>query len=333
MSTFLIILGIILLLLFLKFIWDSYLTDNTERRWSEYKKSFPVEANRAEREPLRPLPKHLENRPGNLAHRSQSFIGFFNQLHPALSPQVTANDAARFEFKIPVKVHNKIVGYNHVGIQENPSGSIEMYLYHLSLKGKKLTVPNFKLRGNESVSEIDSNLNYQIKLLHSETEYESVVSGKSTKTSTKTANSNLKTSSTQPHKTNKIPKTTLKDEIPLLYKFMLFIKENIVVNDSDLRIRMNAPDEYKFSFPIHRSNGDSWGLCTVNFTRSNVSRYDAQNHNLIFRYKLGLSIKNQEGFIHETEPKVFKKETTLSELAFIFSSQLEELERQDDLPF
>ena len=197
----------------------------------------------------------MENRPRNLAQRIHAFISFFNQLHPALSPQVTANDAARFEFKIPVKVHSKIVGYNHVGIQENHSGSIEMYLYHLSLSGKKLTVPNFKLRGNESVSEIDSNLNYLIQLLHSDTEYGSVVSGKSTKSSSEPTYSNLKTSNTKPRKSNKIPKTTLKDEIPLVYKFMHYIKDNIVLNDSDIRVKMITPEEYTFTFSINRKNG------------------------------------------------------------------------------
>lgn len=48
MSTFLYFAGFILLILILKFIYDSYLTDNTEREWQRYKEDFPEKGKKIE---------------------------------------------------------------------------------------------------------------------------------------------------------------------------------------------------------------------------------------------------------------------------------------------
>ncbi|MGN8226721.1 hypothetical protein [Gracilimonas sp. BCB1] len=328
MSTFLTIIATFVIFFFLKFIYDSYLTDNTEKRWSEYKKSFPVEANWAERNPLKPLPENLDNRLGNLAHRTPQFMNFFNRLQPVLKPQITANDASRFEFKIPVNKSGKLIGYKLVGIQENHKGTVEMYLYHLSLSGKKFTVPHFKLRGNEDSAEIESNLNYLINLLYSNAEYKSHFSGESTKTTSKPTSANTKSL-----KRDSRPVINLKDEIPLVYKFMHFIKDNIVLNDSDIRIKMNSPIEYRFSFPINRRNDASWGIGTVKFSKSNSSRF-SHKYGYLVKYRLDLSIENEDGLIHEAEQKSFDKRNKLSELIFFYTVQLKELEEKEDgLPF
>ena len=44
MTTFLSIIGLIALFMFGKFIYDTYLTNNTERDWAVYKKENPEDA-------------------------------------------------------------------------------------------------------------------------------------------------------------------------------------------------------------------------------------------------------------------------------------------------
>ena len=44
MITFLALIGVVALFTFFKFIYDTYLTDNTNKRWNVYKKDFPQQA-------------------------------------------------------------------------------------------------------------------------------------------------------------------------------------------------------------------------------------------------------------------------------------------------
>lgn len=177
MTTFLSILGITLILLFLKFIWDSYLTDNTERRWSEYKRSFPIEANLTEMEPLSMVPKHLKSKPGSLADRFPSFVRFFNELNLPYKAQVTANDATRFEFKMPIKLFKNTVGYNHVGLLER-NQSFEMYFYSISVHGKKLTLPPISIAEDLTISEYEDILYRFSKKMMENPKYHTLALGK-----------------------------------------------------------------------------------------------------------------------------------------------------------
>lgn len=181
MSTFFVILGIIFTLLFVKFIWDSYLTDNTEKRWREYKQEFPAEADRIESNSgfdfnRTPYESTLRTKPGDLKHRIPGFITFYSQLHPALLAKVSANDATRFEFKMPVRVYGNTVGYNHVGILDR-NVSLEIYFYSISERGEKLTLAPRPIAEDLSVLEYENILNTFVKKMMANPEYQKLAVG------------------------------------------------------------------------------------------------------------------------------------------------------------
>ena len=49
MATFFAIIGVIALFILGKFIYDTYLTNNTTRRWNVYKRNHPEDAAKVER--------------------------------------------------------------------------------------------------------------------------------------------------------------------------------------------------------------------------------------------------------------------------------------------
>lgn len=181
MSTLFVILGIIFTLLFIKFIWDSYLTDNTEKRWREYKQEFPAEADRIESNSgldfkRTPYESNLRTKPGDLKHRIPGFISFYSQLHPALLANVSVNDATRFEFKMPVRIYGNTVGYNHVGILDR-NRKLEMYFYSISERGKKLTLDPYPISGDLSVLEYENILNSFVKKMMANPNYQKLAVG------------------------------------------------------------------------------------------------------------------------------------------------------------
>ncbi len=231
MEFFLTFIAIVAVASFLKFIWDSYLTDNTEKKWKEYKRKNPIKANHIERKSYRSVPDNIKRKPGNLSERFPVIFEYFNMLFPGLKPLVTVNDSSRFEFKIPVEVKGKIKGYNHVGIMERHR-DLELYIFHLSLRGKKVTTSNFRLNGNESISIFESNLNYIANELFSKPEYESEVFGNK---------SNVDKASTRRFK--------YLYEIHSISKLVDIIKNTIVIDPNDFKIIKFDKSELEFSFP------------------------------------------------------------------------------------
>ena len=181
MGTFLTFLGIIFVILVIKFIWDSYLTDNTEKRWREYKRQTPAEAERIEANTglnlkNSPYDSNLRSKPGDLKKRVPKFIDFYSQLHPAIRAKVSASDATRFEFRMPISLYGNIVGYNHVGVLDR-NGTFEMYFYTLSIYGKKLQLNPYKFESDLTVDEYEQQLYEFSKTMGSNPEYLQVATG------------------------------------------------------------------------------------------------------------------------------------------------------------
>lgn len=181
MNTLLSILGIILVLLFLKFVWDSYITGNTEREWGEYKQQFPAEAERIESNSglnfnRTPYDHSHRTKLGDLKHRIPNFMAFYSQLHPSLLTKVAANDTTRFEFKMPIRIYGNTVGYNHVGIMDR-NGVFEMYFYTLSERGKKLSLEPHISFEDLSVFEYEEVLNKNVQKMMSNPDYMKIATG------------------------------------------------------------------------------------------------------------------------------------------------------------
>lgn len=181
MGTILTFLGIVLIFLFFKFIWDSYLTNNTERNWQEYKQQFPAEAERIESNPglsfnRTPHDSSLRTKPGDLKNRIPNFLAFYSQLHPSLLAKVSANDATRFEFKMPIRIYGNTVGHNHVGVLDRNS-YFEMYFYSLSERGKKLSLEPYSFSEDLTVIEYEDVLNSFVQKMMSNPEYMQIATG------------------------------------------------------------------------------------------------------------------------------------------------------------
>src|SRR5690606_1317113 len=61
MMTFLAILGAVFLILLGKFVYDSFLTNNTEKRWTDFRNHFPEEAKKIERDSVSNISRREDN--------------------------------------------------------------------------------------------------------------------------------------------------------------------------------------------------------------------------------------------------------------------------------
>jgi hypothetical protein len=325
MDFFLTFFAVVAVGFFLKFIWDSYLTDNTEKRWEEYKKGNPIEANFIERNPLKSVPKNLKKNPSNLSDQHPVFIEYFNMLLPNLKPLVTVNDSSRFEFKIPVEVNGKIRGFNHIGILESHE-KLELFIFHISSSGKKITTPHFRLTGKESLMTYENNLNFLADKLFSKPEYKSEVFG-------------IKSDSGNRKKKSNTNKSTIKltylKEFSSVSNLLKIIKNSIITNPNDLMIIKNEPNELEFTFPIERVNS-FWGNCNTVIKQpiSKTFKRSPENGRILFFYHITLKIKNKENIIFTSKTERFREDIDANALLLIFSTLIKELDKQDDgLPF
>jgi hypothetical protein len=87
MATLLIFIGIISLLIFVKFIYDSYLTDKTEKDWNQYKRNNPEDASRIEKN------KKLNS---NLKYQSGMNDKQTSLLRMAMNMQCSANEVKEY---------------------------------------------------------------------------------------------------------------------------------------------------------------------------------------------------------------------------------------------
>lgn len=317
MEFFLIFVAIVAGISFLKFIWDSYITNNTEKRWQEYKKSNPIRANHIERKPYSSVPDNIKIKPGNLSERIPVIFEFFNMLFPGLRPLATVNDSSRFEFKIPVEVNGKIKGHNHVGIMERHE-NLELYIFHLSSSGKKITTSNFRLSGNESISIFESNLNYIANELFSKPEYKSEVFG---------IESNINKASPRKYK--------YLYEIDSITKLLEIIKNTIVIDPNELKIIKHDKSELEFSFPLTQ-NDKFWGICTstIKPPKTRGFQWSLDKKKIFFFYFMTLEIENQDHRIYTAKSEKFRDDVEFNLLLLMFTTLIKELERKDDgFPF
>lgn len=176
MDFFLIFIALVALGSFLKFIWDSFLTDNTEKKWKEYKQKFPAEAERTERNSFKKVDENLTGKQGNLTNRLQNLMTFYNNLPPELNAQIVTNTANCFEFKMPVTLFEKVVGYNHVGVAEQYP-KFEMYLYSVSTKGKKISLKPIPFNLDLSLEKYKDTLSELYEKLVPRPDYQKLASG------------------------------------------------------------------------------------------------------------------------------------------------------------
>lgn len=176
MKFFLIFVAIVAGISFLKFIWDSYLTDKTEIKWTQYKQKFPAEAERTERNSFKKVDKKLTGKQGNLTNRLQNLMTFYNKLPPELNAQIVTNTANCFEFKMPVTLFEKVVGYNHVGVAERHP-KFEMYIYSVSASGKKISINPVSFKDDLKIKGYDKALNDLINKMLQRPDYQKLASG------------------------------------------------------------------------------------------------------------------------------------------------------------
>ncbi len=177
MEFFLIFVATVAGISFLKFIWDSYLTDNTEKNWKEYKQIFPAEAVGTKINASKKISDQSNVNTINLTIQLPNLLRFYKTIPSKLNPEIVSNCANRFEIKMPVKVSNEIVGYNHFGVEVSYP-KYEMYIYSLSNSGKKISVSPILLGHDLNVDQYDQLLSKLVNKMLSRPDYQKFASGK-----------------------------------------------------------------------------------------------------------------------------------------------------------
>lgn len=176
MEYFLIIVATVAGIFFLKFIWDSYLTGTTEKKWREYKQKFPTEAERTERNSFKKIDENLMGKQGNLTNRLKNLMTFYVQQPPELKAKISTNNSNCFEFKMPVMLFGKVVGYNHVGVTEKHP-KFDMYVYSVSNSGKKISLKPAPFNEDLSIVQYNDVLTGLMEKLIVRPDYQNLASG------------------------------------------------------------------------------------------------------------------------------------------------------------
>ena len=181
METILTLLGLVFVFVIGRFVWDTFVTGKTERDWQDYKHRYPAEAERVERNRgldfgSRPANPTLASKPGDLKGRLPNFMKMYADLDPRLRAEVSANDASRFEFRMPISTYGNIMGHNHVGVHDR-GGEYEMYIYALSRRGKKVQGTRISFLDDLPAAEYEENMDQLARSLAGNPEYLEIAIG------------------------------------------------------------------------------------------------------------------------------------------------------------
>lgn len=176
-----ILILIIVVFIIGKFIYDTYLTDNTEKNWETYRQTNPEDASRIDYQNKRKIYgwETKENKEALNGIMKKRFPNFFNICYSQrelMKMEFIKDDGLNLEFKLPTITYGKIMGFNHIGIEDN-LGSYYLYMNYVAKNGYKVYGKKIQIFGDLT----DEKLNEYIKeftiYMSTQTEYLLLASG------------------------------------------------------------------------------------------------------------------------------------------------------------
>ena len=125
-----------------KFIYDTYLTDNTEKNWEKYRQTNPEDASKLDMQEARYNYRETtkERKPrmtGKMSTIFPNFITFFNEIKDELNLEVSQNDDSTLEVRMPILTYGVIQGYTNFMIQiDFDNTESEQYYIQYSVRSK-----------------------------------------------------------------------------------------------------------------------------------------------------------------------------------------------------
>ena len=143
MSGLFIFIALIVVFVLGKFIYDTYLTDNTEKNWEKYRQSNPEDAAKLDMQEARYNYREAtaEKQPkmtGKMSTLFPNFIAFFYEIKDDLQMELSKNDDTTLEVRMPILTYGVIQGYTSFTIDldhENPDS--DEYFIRYSVESKK----------------------------------------------------------------------------------------------------------------------------------------------------------------------------------------------------
>lgn len=175
MVTFLTIAGILIAIFVLKFIYDSFLTDNTDKRFEEYRKNDPIGA--AEIDPpktkkeFHELVNALSNEVSamqisrsqiNLGEKYPNYLSVMNEFGSKMDyMELIHNTYFIIAHKAPILTYRRVMGHlNYVLVRHTDIEKVAIHVYAEGIDGEKV-------HSNKIVFDVDLPQDEYISLIES----------------------------------------------------------------------------------------------------------------------------------------------------------------------